>query len=181
MKTCVCCGLEKDSSLFYKEPRVADGLTARCKQCTKEKAGNSYQNRKQEVLKQRKAQYDKRREKDKKLRSTYGITLEQWESMFKAQGECCAICKSTSPNHGSGQFVVDHCHKFGQVRGILCGKCNVMLGQANDDQNTLFEAALYLISNSVPESIEHRKSILKQFENAIVSGEAWEAKTALGP
>lgn len=161
MKLCVCCGIEKDSSQFYKEKRVVDGLTARCRQCTKEKAGNSYRTRKTEVLAQRKAQYDKRREKDKKLRNTYGITLEQWEAMFRAQGDCCAICKSTSPNHGSGQFVVDHCHEFGQVRGILCGKCNIMLGQADDSHDTLFEAAMYLVANSTPESIEKRKQALR--------------------
>ncbi len=161
MKTCICCGAEKPASEFYRETRVADGLTARCKQCTKEKAGNSYRARKQEVLTQKKAKYDKRREKDKKLRSTYGITLDQWEKMFKAQGECCAICKSEMPNHGSGQFVVDHCHQFGQIRGILCGKCNVMLGQANDNHDVLFEAAMYLIANSTPESIEQRKQALR--------------------
>lgn len=161
MKVCVCCGLEKDASEFYQEPRVLDGLTARCKQCTKENAGKSYKRRKKDVLEQRKNQYDAKKEKDKTLRSKYGITLKDWQRIFQEQGECCAICKSKTPNHGSGQFVVDHDHEFGTIRGILCGKCNVMLGQANDDHGILFDAAMYLIRTFTPESIKERKAKLK--------------------
>ena len=168
MKTCVCCKTEKSSSEFYREPRVIDGLTARCKQCTKENAGNSYGRRKKDVLERRKNQYDAQKEKDRTLRAKYGITLKDWQRMFREQGECCAICKSKSPNHGSGQFVVDHDHEFGNIRGILCGKCNVMLGQANDDHGILFDAAMYLIKTFTPESIEERKTRLRAALDATI-------------
>jgi hypothetical protein len=112
---------------------------------------------------------DARKEKDRTLRAKYGITIEDWQRMFREQGECCAICKSKSPNHGSGQFVVDHDHEFGNIRGILCGKCNVMLGQANDDHGILFDAAMYLIKTFSPESIEERKTRLRAALDATIS------------
>ena len=87
--------------------------------------------------------------------------MKQWEDMFEKQGRKCAICGSTEPNHGSGQFVVDHCHEFGQIRGILCGNCNVMLGHAKDNVDTLFDAAMYLVSRSTPDSLEERKARLR--------------------
>lgn len=161
MKQCCKCLEVKGAGEFYKEKRVADGLTARCKQCMKKDAGASYALNKEAVLKRHREQYLLRNNKDKSLRINYGITLEQWSEIFERQGKKCAICNSTTPNHGSGQFVVDHCHEFGQVRGILCGNCNIMLGHAKDDINTLFEAAMYLIQNTTPESIAERKAKLK--------------------
>jgi hypothetical protein len=69
-----------------------------------------------------------------RLRCNYGLTLQQYENMLSAQGNKCAICsieltgekKTTKPN-------VDHCHKTGVVRGILCGVCNTGLGHLERD------------------------------------------------
>lgn len=162
MKQCIKCGALKEPREFYKEKRVADGLTARCKTCMKSDASMSYSDRKEEVAARNKENYCSRKAKDKALRNNYGITLRQWEDIFDSQGCKCAICGSTEPNHASGQFVVDHCHEFGQVRGILCGHCNIMLGHAKDDINTLFAAAMYLVNNSTPESVQERKAKLKE-------------------
>jgi hypothetical protein len=66
--------------------------------------------------------------------------------MWLMQGEGCALCGTDSPermSRGSG-FVVDHCHSSGVVRGILCNPCNMMLGKAKDNTNTLQNAITYL-------------------------------------
>ena len=168
MKQCIKCGFLKEAHYFYKEQRVVDGLTARCKACMKNDASASYSERREDVAVRNKENYCSRKAKDKSLRNNYGITLKQWENIFDSQGCKCAICGSSEPNHSSGQFVVDHCHEFGQVRGILCGNCNIMLGHAKDNINTLFDGAMYLIQNSTPESIEERKQKLRELRSNLM-------------
>lgn len=76
------------------------------------------------------------------LKTNYGITSEQWNMMFSAQGKCCAICKSDHSN--KQQWHTDHCHVSGRVRGILCHMCNTMLGAAKDRIEVLRSAINYL-------------------------------------
>lgn len=66
------------------------------------------------------------------LKYKYGITAEQWDAMFAAQGSCCAACRSADPKHKRG-WHTDHDHNTGAVRGILCHRCNVTLGNLGDD------------------------------------------------
>ena len=73
----------------------------------------------------------------------YGISPEQYTNLFSSQGNCCAICRSDSPKSKRG-WCVDHDHKTGKVRGILCHFCNPMLGQAQDDIKVLESAIFYL-------------------------------------
>lgn len=75
------------------------------------------------------------------LMSRFGMTIEDWNTMFVAQGSACAICREA---HASEQWSVDHCHKTGEVRGILCRKCNTGLGAFDDDTERMIEAILYL-------------------------------------
>jgi hypothetical protein len=61
------------------------------------------------------------------LMQRYGITPEQKTAMFKKQGSRCAIC-GTKKQTSKSAFHVDHCHKGGEIRGILCHVCNTKLG-----------------------------------------------------
>lgn len=56
------------------------------------------------------------------LWSFYGLTLKQYDAMRKAQGNKCALCGS--PQGKKKQFAVDHNHRTGKVRALLCTKCN---------------------------------------------------------
>ena len=58
------------------------------------------------------------------LRREYGLTFEQYERLLKSQKNRCAICEKTLVNRPQ----VDHDHKTGEVRGILCVRCNVLVG-----------------------------------------------------
>lgn len=62
------------------------------------------------------------------LKSSYGITKEEWDALFKKQGKCCAICSSPVPKRKGVGWATDHCHRTGKVRGILCHTCNLHMG-----------------------------------------------------
>jgi hypothetical protein len=65
------------------------------------------------------------------LMREYGITLEQYAEMEAKQGGLCAICKQPETQERKGvkyRLAVDHCHKTGKVRGLLCFKCNSAMG-----------------------------------------------------
>jgi ferredoxin-like protein FixX len=83
-----------------------------------------------------------RRRKDRYLQERYGITQQQYDSMLTGQGGGCAICGGLI---GDGKDLhVDHCHKSGRVRGLLCYKCNTAIGMLNDDPAQALRLADYL-------------------------------------
>lgn len=69
-----------------------------------------------------------------RFKRLYGITVEEYAKMLEAQEGVCARCKK--PPQEAMALAVDHCHKTGRVRGLLCGPCNTYLGrlEANLDQ-----------------------------------------------
>lgn len=76
----------------------------------------------------------------------YGLTLETWEEILAEQGGVCAICRQEPSRTGQNtqRLQVDHCHSTGRVRGLLCLRCNSLLGHARDDQTILAAAIIYL-------------------------------------
>lgn len=74
---------------------------------------------------------------------TYGITQVEYDLLYAAQGGRCAICRRAIGK--VKRLAVDHDHKTGKVRGLLCGPCNNMLGLvARDDPEVFDRAADYL-------------------------------------
>lgn len=78
------------------------------------------------------------------LKRHFGITPEEYGAIWKAQGECCAICRQRSGDSRGSRPHVDHCHETGKVRGILCNLCNSGLGQFRDDIALMQRAIEYL-------------------------------------
>jgi hypothetical protein len=72
----------------------------------------------------------------------YGLTPETFAALIAAQNNCCAICENPLPK-GLHRHI-DHCHKTGRVRGVLCQRCNVLLGFALENPRTLERAVAYL-------------------------------------
>ena len=81
------------------------------------------------------------------FKESYGITIEKYDEMLVAQGGGCAICGKKPTTR---RLAVDHCHLTLKVRGLLCVKCNVGLGQ--------FEADLVLIQKAV-QYLERSKDV----------------------
>ncbi len=74
----------------------------------------------------------------------YGITIEQYDELLASQGGCCAICgREPRPDIS---LHLDHDHESGQLRGILCFRCNNALGDFDDDLTLLRGAIRYLES-----------------------------------
>ena len=79
--------------------------------------------------------------KKERLKSKYGLTLEQYEEACENQNNSCYICgKPTSILN------VDHCHRTDVVRGLLCSNCNHMLGHAKDNPEILRKGIEYLLN-----------------------------------
>ena len=76
-----------------------------------------------------------------KLKKAFNITHEDYLVLLANQGGVCAICKQEEL---SRHLAVDHCHTTGQVRGLLCTKCNNGLGNFNDSPELLQQAIGYL-------------------------------------
>jgi hypothetical protein len=87
----------------------------------------------------------RRIQKNSDLKKKYGITLVQYEALVAACGNKCAICKRGPSGVGrAGILYVDHDHATGEMRGLLCAKCNIMLGGSRDVPETLEAGAAYL-------------------------------------
>jgi len=69
----------------------------------------------------------------------YGLTIEQFAALIERQGNACAICRVVPE-----RFHVDHDHKTGAVRGLLCASCNKALGAFKDNAQILEAAIVYL-------------------------------------
>jgi hypothetical protein len=110
---------------FIPDKRYKRGCGSYCKECRSNAASKNP------------AQARKRNEYNHYKR--YGLTKEDYDAMYADQGGVCAICES------SEKLVIDHCHKTGNVRGLLCTLCNVMLGQARDNKKVLIAAVSYLM------------------------------------
>jgi hypothetical protein len=82
------------------------------------------------------------------LRRGFGITLDDYRAMMSAQGGVCAICLRPETSPRRSRLTVDHCHRTGRVRGLLCSKCNVALGYMGDDPGNVERALSYLRSQS---------------------------------
>ena len=126
-KACTRCGEVKPlSEYYYRKPRRA--YESRCKGCCREvcKSFNTPSVQRNAVLKRK-----------------YGLTLESYNIMLKAQGGVCAICGEEEMVKGR-TLSVDHCHKTGKVRQLLCGNCNHALGKFKDNPDLLLKAINYL-------------------------------------
>ena len=83
---------------------------------------------------------EKRREYH--LKSAYGLSLEEWDRIWVYQGKQCPVCKR-APKEGR-RPVVDHDHKTGEIRGLLCSHCNQRVIGRGRDAGIFAAAAAYL-------------------------------------
>ena len=89
-----------------------------------------------------------------RLKTLYGITVAQYEALSLAQGGRCAVCNEaeTVIHHGNGQvkrLSVDHCHNTNKIRGLLCQRCNQVLGACKDNPELFRRLAVYVETANV--------------------------------
>ncbi len=115
MKTCSVCLESKEETSFVVQKATKDRpsrLQSSCKKCKNKKYRKFH------------------------LMKRYGMTLADYEALLSKQGSRCAICLSHESENHKGLFV-DHDHKTGKVRGLLCSRCNLALGHVKDDTSLL--------------------------------------------
>jgi len=134
-KKCSSCKKVKPLSEFTKNKRQDDGLAVQCKGCIN--------------LRNRTVWREKNRVR--MMGRNFGISLEDYDKMWDAQGGLCAICgmPETAKMRGVIKYLaVDHDHATGQIRGLLCQCCNAGLGYFEDNQANLLKAIQYLMEGS---------------------------------
>lgn len=77
------------------------------------------------------------------LKKNYGLSYDKYMSLLKKQDNKCAICKKETSENNK-KLHVDHCHKTGAIRGILCRSCNHGIGNFKDKVELLKRAISYL-------------------------------------
>ena len=86
--------------------------------------------------------------KEYNLKRNYGITKEHFEEIYNNQdGKCfiCDISEKELKDKNSAGLAIDHDHKTGKIRGLLCHNCNKGLGLLKDDPNILKKGIDYLL------------------------------------
>lgn len=95
---------------------------------------------KKSYYKYREARLKKYREYDRDVKTfrKYGITTRNYDWLFLKQKGCCAICgRNQSEVREHRRLSVDHDHKTGKVRGLLCLSCNTKLGWLENNKNVI--------------------------------------------
>ncbi|MFD0313882.1 endonuclease VII domain-containing protein [Streptomyces flavalbus] len=117
-KLCLKCGEIKPHSEWHRNATASDGLSTRCKTCRAAEGRAGH------------------------LKRHYGLTEAERDEMVASQMGLCPICLAAPAVH------VDHCHKTGRVRGVLCFNCNSGLGLLRDNPEAMNRAADYLEGNA---------------------------------
>lgn len=139
MKNCAACKIDKEIKEFNKWSLSRDGLNARCRSCTRTYNNSYYHDSGKEQRKIWHLEGGKEYKKDYNLRYYFNITIEQYNEMLSRQQGKCAGCLNEFE-----VLCVDHDHKTGKIRGLLCGSCNRALGGLKDDPEILARLIEYL-------------------------------------
>jgi hypothetical protein len=174
MKRCRKCGAEKALTEFYREKSARDGYRPECKACTSARRKLWYRaNREREIERVRswqqanheqylrtQAEYRASMARDYRsehLKRKFGLTLEEYEQRLRIQGGGCAVCGAKP---GKSSLHVDHDHKTGEIRGLLCFRCNGGLGQFKEQSTRLLRAADYLTGDALP--LREEKALIRK-------------------
>jgi hypothetical protein len=142
MKKCCTCKAYKPLESFHNNRKRPDGKASVCKACKKiESAGYWKERVKATTQKWRRENPGKAKEQHRKYNRKFGMNFYERQEFRDRHGKC-AICPSTE------KLSIDHDHKTGKLRGVLCRKCNLALGLFGDSPELILRAAFYLRNSS---------------------------------
>lgn len=140
MKTCTKCKQEKEDFEFNRSNYTTDRLQSWCRECKRHRPEQTFKDH---------------------LWRRHGMSEIDYEIMLKSQDGVCAICGQLETIKRNGtiqQLSVDHDHKTGITRELLCHQCNIVLGNAKDDPEILEKGAAYLRKHRKRiEKVKHRE------------------------
>lgn len=135
MKRCRVCQEEKQLTLFRRGQR-------QCRSCENKKNLSRYHNKYKTSTAHRKASYRYT------LKTVYGLTEDDYQKRYAQQNGSCSICLEHLTNVFDEVITksqaIDHCHKTGIIRGLLCRQCNTALGMLKDDIESARRLVKYL-------------------------------------
>ncbi len=147
MRTCAKCLCSKNEEDFYFRNKKKNLRSSYCKLCfhiinaeTKRKNINNTK-----IIKTKEYEKNKNSYRNRLYKLNYGISLEDYENLLFKQNGKCDICLGI--NNNGRHLDVDHCHKSGKIRGLLCNACNRLLSNSKDDTDILKKAIDYLRKN----------------------------------
>lgn len=137
-KACNKCGGTKLLEDFPPRKANKDGRHSSCRSC--------------EVKRKSKYKWTRDQWWEYDIKRQYGINKVEYDAILESQNHSCAVCgihvEDYKGTYGKGKKVeklsVDHCHKTNKVRGLLCFRCNLAIGYAQDDPTILENAASYI-------------------------------------
>jgi hypothetical protein len=155
MKTCNHCKISKPFEDFHITGKNKNGTIkckSRCKSCLSEISLKKYHGKsiseKKEYYKKNRSRYTSEQRFASDLQRRYNLSLAEFQQMKESQNCRCKICSNElifgKANKSENNARIDHNHLTGKVRGLLCHKCNSMLGMANDNVMVLSKAIEYL-------------------------------------
>lgn len=155
-KICSKCKILKLLSEFYKHKKHKHGVSSACKECTRKQFNISYHTRPNQKINNIKYRNSLRGKKTRQgyvqtsgykfnrrkywLKGAYSLTPKQYNQILQSQNGVCRICgrlETSNNQYGLMRLAVDHNHKTGKVRGLLCQRCNQALGLTNENAETL--------------------------------------------
>ena len=142
---CTTCNEWQAPECFYKNNNTKCGISSICKSCERSKklAERLLNPERYNSVKVKSAAKRKLYRKNAALKKMYGITLDQYNILLETQGGKCATCGCDRSDKGR-DLCVDHNHKTGKVRGLLCGNCNRGIGYFKEDIQRMESAIAYL-------------------------------------
>ena len=157
-KTCYRCKQNKPLEQFTKDKKNVDGRTYDCKSCRSIIYKKWMTDNPEKVLETRKKNWKYRKDyyqrpeqklkyRKKFIESNYGINYEEYEKMVDSQRNLCYLCNQPEPQKRNKHLAVDHNHKTGAIRKLLCSNCNRALGLLKEDIKLIDKLKQYLIEH----------------------------------
>lgn len=164
-KLCSQCGLEKPINEFYNCKAGKHGKSSWCTSCSKEYRAkyrlehrdhlnalgrksyyDNFDKRKSQIKQYQKAHPEQA--KASKIKRKYQMSFREYNEMLERQEEKCAICGKHKSEVRQKTLAVDHDHNTGKIRELLCIKCNLGIGNLQDDPLLVLKAYNYLLKHS---------------------------------
>lgn len=156
-KKCNKCGVIKPKTInfYYQNKKIKSGFEGICKVCILERTRKYRESNREKINKRRREHHKlhkedinkKKREnynpiknREQKLKYKYNLSLDEYDEMFKKQNGKCEICGDVTER----PLDVDHNHKTGKIRGLLCNACNRGIENFKENPLKLIKTVYYL-------------------------------------
>ena len=140
--------LSKEEAKESHNNMISRGVIAKCSYCLVEKCASEFYTKRDYGKVYLNTTKCKKCQKEDVRYRTFGITELEYDFLLQLQDYCCAICtihlESYKKQGYRNNFAVDHCHKTGKIRGLLCDGCNRGLGLFKENTVSLSKAIKYL-------------------------------------